>query len=87
MEPRLLTEKEAAQYLGLPVAAVRRLMFGHVRLGARRRYDRRALDAYLDRLSGFEASNVTGAADADEELSRFIADHPDAAGGPQGQTR
>lgn len=48
-EPRLLTEKEAAEYLGLPAATLRKLPFGHVRLGVRHRYDRKALDAHLDR--------------------------------------
>lgn len=32
-EPRLLTEDQAARYLGLPAATVRKLPFGHVRLG------------------------------------------------------
>ena len=41
-EPRLLTEDQAAAYLGLPAATVRKLPFGHVRLGARHRYDRTA---------------------------------------------
>jgi len=44
-EPRLFTEKEAAEYLGLPAASVRKLSFGHVRLGTRHRYDRKVLDA------------------------------------------
>lgn len=87
MEPRLLTEKEAAAYLRLPISTVRGLSVGQVRLGARRRYDRVALDAYLDRLAGLQASEMIGATAADAELDRFIADHPDAAGRPQGQTR
>lgn len=47
VEPRLLTEHEAARYLGLPAATVRNLPFGHIRLGARRGYGRKALDKNL----------------------------------------
>jgi len=81
-EPRLLTESEAAEYLGLPAATVRKLPFGHVQLGARHRYDRKALDAHLDRLAGLDSSRELNVNMADAELARFIADHPDVAGGP-----
>ncbi|HBI19251.1 MAG TPA: DNA-binding protein [Brevundimonas sp.] len=80
MEPRLLTEQEAADYLRLPAATLRKLSFGHVRLGARRRYDRKALDAHLDRLAGLDSSGEPKVNEADAELDRFIADHPDVAG-------
>lgn len=82
MEPRLLTEQEAADYLGLPAATVRKLNFGHVRLGTRRRYDRKALDAHLDRVAGLDSSAELNVNKANAELARFIADHPDVAGGP-----
>lgn len=79
-EPRLLTEDQAAAYLSLPAATVRKLTFGHVRLGARHRYDRKALDAHLDQLAGLDSSAEPNGNKADAELARFIADHPDVAG-------
>ncbi|MFA4900559.1 MAG: hypothetical protein WC563_13640 [Brevundimonas sp.] len=79
---RLLTEQEAAAYLALPAATVRKLPFGHVRLGCRHRYDRKALDAHLDRVSGLDSSEELNVNKANAELARFIADHPDVAGGP-----
>lgn len=81
-EPRLLTEDEAAAYLALPTATVRKLSFGHVRLGTRHRYDRKALDAHLDRLAGLDSSAEPNMNKANAELAQFIADHPDVAGGP-----
>lgn len=81
-EPRLFTEKQAAEYLGLPVSGVRKLSFGHVRLGARHRYDRKVLDAHLDRMAGLDSSTKPNVNKADAELARFIADHPDVAGRP-----
>ena len=82
MEPRLLTEDQAAAYLGLPAATVRKLPFGHVRLGSRHRYDRKALDAALDRMTGLDSAEEPNMNKANAELARFIADHPDVAGGP-----
>ena len=81
-EPRLLTEDQAAAYLGLPAATVRKLPFGHVRLGTRHRYDRKALDAHLDRMAGLDSSVEPNVNKADAELAHFIADHPHVAGGP-----
>jgi len=81
-EPRLLTEEEAAAYLGLPAATVRKLPFGHVRLGSRHRYDRKALDTHLDRMGGLDSSAEPNVNKANAELARFIADHPNVAGGP-----
>ena len=82
MNPRLLTEAQAAQYLGLPVATVRKLPFGHVRLGTRHRYDRKALDSHLDRMAGLDSSSEPNVNKANAELAQFIADHPNAAGSP-----
>lgn len=81
-EPRLLTEDQAAAYLSLPAATVRKLSFGHVRLGTRHRYDRKALDRHLDQLAGLDSSQEPNVNKADAELARFIADHPDAARPP-----
>ena len=81
-EPRLLTEREASEYLRLPAATVRKLSFGQVRLGARRRYDRKALDLHLDRMAGLDSPAEPNVNEADAELAKFISDHPDVAGGP-----
>ena len=81
-QPRLMTESQAAAYLALPAATIRKLTFGHVRLGTRHRYDRKALDVHLDRLAGLDSSTEPNVNKADAELARFIADHPDVAGAP-----
>lgn len=52
LQPRLLTADVAAGYMGMGVKAFVRLGLGRVPLGARVRYDRLALDAHLDALSG-----------------------------------
>lgn len=56
--PRLLTEREAADYLRLPRASMRRLLEGRLILDGRVRWDRRALDTWLDRESGIATFNV-----------------------------
>ncbi len=84
--PRLLTAREAAAYLQLPVKTFERLRLGRVALGAAVRYDRFALDAHLDALSGLPPqSGPTPAArapsadndDPEAALDRFMARHPD----------
>lgn len=50
--PRLLTDDQAAEYLSIPVAELVRQGIGRVPFGKYVRYDRRALDAHLDNLSG-----------------------------------
>lgn len=50
--PRLMTAAEAAAYMRLPVRAFERLRLGVVSLGVAVRYDRHALDAHLDAVSG-----------------------------------
>lgn len=85
LPPRLLTEEQAADYLGgLPLTAVRRLNFGRVLIEGRVRFDRAALDAHLDRLSGLACDPPPPAAagdpdDADAALARFLAVQTDAA--------
>lgn len=50
--PRLLTEAQAADYLGeISVGEVKRQGIGRVPIGRHVRYDRRAIDAWLDSLS------------------------------------
>ena len=50
--PRLLTMTQAAAYLGLPVSAFSGPPIEVVKSAGRRRYDRAALDAFVDALSG-----------------------------------
>lgn len=76
MTPRLLDAKGAAAYLSLPVAAVQRMLEGRVTIDGRVRWDRVALDAWLDgrppsaALSPPANQNDT---DADLALARFLA--------------
>ncbi|WP_374470958.1 hypothetical protein [Phenylobacterium sp.] len=70
--PRLLTASEAAAYFRLPVTRFRRLRLGEVSLGSKVLYDRHALDAYLDRVSGLDAAGQP-ASEADAALARFVA--------------
>lgn len=70
--PRLLTASEAAAYFRLPVTRFRRLRLGEVSLGSKVLYDRHALDAYLDQISGLERQ-AQPASEADAALARFVA--------------
>ncbi|HVI34476.1 hypothetical protein [Phenylobacterium sp.] len=70
--PRLLTASEAAAYFRLPVTRFRRLRLGEVSLGAKVLYDRHALDAYLDHISGLGRSGQP-ISEADAALARFVA--------------
>jgi hypothetical protein len=54
---RCATAQDAAAYLSIPVAEFLRRPIGEVRFGARVRYDLRAIDAHLDRLSGLAPSS------------------------------
>lgn len=87
MEPRLLTEQEAADYLRVPAATLRRLSLGRVVLGTRHRYDRKALDAHLDQLAGLVTASPQSMEQADVDLARFISDHARPARPSQGQAR
>lgn len=71
--PRLLTAQEAAAYFHLSVKSFERLNVGRVPLGAAIRYDRVALDAYLDEQSGLAKPSPTPHAndDAEAALDRF----------------
>lgn len=76
MTPRLLTERDAASYLSLPLAHMRRLLAGRVVLDGRVRWDRVALDAWLDAQRGATPSspanqNLNG---SDAALAQFLAD-------------
>lgn len=74
LAPRLLRAADAAAYLSLPVAVFQRLRIGAVQLGRATRYDRVALDAYLDQLGGLSAnSDVQQPDEAEAALARFHA--------------
>lgn len=80
MSPRLLTERAAAAYLSIPVAGIRRIMAGRVVLDGRVRWDRVALDEWLDVMRG---RGPTSAANqnqtkADAALAGWIADKTNA---------
>jgi hypothetical protein len=79
--PRLLTDKAVADYLSLPLTVARKVMAGRVVLGGRVRWDRLALDTWLDEMRGARAqsaanSNMTG---PDAALAQFLAGSQDAA--------
>lgn len=77
---RLLNERQAADYLGVPVNTMKRLTVGRVPIDGRIRWDRCALDRWLDGLGGLSAPSPanTNQSDADAALERFLADkrHP-----------
>jgi hypothetical protein len=81
--PRLLTASEAAAYLGytssevlraIPVAPIRLATVG---VGAGPRYDKVALDRWLDRLSGLHANDEPHlpAEDGETELEEWMLRH------------
>lgn len=84
MTPRLLTERDAAAYLSLPLAAMKRVQAGRVVLDGRVRWDRLALDEWLDGLRGSKPPsaanlNLPG---PDAALAQFLADTNHAARRP-----
>jgi hypothetical protein len=83
MTPRLLTERAAAAYLSLPVAAMKRLQAGRVTLDGKVRWDRRALDEWLDALRGARPQSANqNASGPDAALAQFLADTQDASRRP-----
>lgn len=73
---RLMTEDQAADYLGdIPVAELIRQGIGRVPIGRYVRYDRFAIDAWLDARSGLAPATVTTTPEDDAEaaLARFQA--------------
>lgn len=80
--PRLLMAKDAAEYCSMPVAEFERLGIGRVQLGTKFRYDRLALDAHLDALSGLVARSPTPAANDDPEAA-FERSAPDLRHAPR----
>lgn len=81
MSPRLLTERALAEYLSLPLTCARKVMAGRVMLEGRVRWDRLALDAWLDGLRGGAPQSPanTNASGPDAALAHFLADTKNAA--------
>ncbi|HTK34600.1 MAG TPA: hypothetical protein VL358_04830 [Caulobacteraceae bacterium] len=81
LTPRLLTLEQAAAYLGLPLATTRKLGIGVVQMGGRVRYDRLALDAHLDAVSGLDSQSPPAKDDDPEAALEQFARHFKAAAG------
>lgn len=84
MNPRLLTERALADYLSLPLTRARTITAGRIVLAGRVRWDRAALDAWLDAMRGVAPpapanTNQTG---PDAALAQFLAGSQDAAWRP-----
>lgn len=80
LTPRLLCAKEAAAYFNLPVTVFERLRVGRVCFGPKVLYDRLALDAHLDALSGLAPqSGPTSDNDPEAALDRFTIRSANAA--------
>lgn len=69
LEPRLLTVKEAAAYAAVSVGQLRKHGPAHVQIGRCRRYDRVAVDRWIEGLGGVAA--VGGAEGMNEAMKAF----------------
>ncbi len=88
--PRLIDDVQLAAYLSLPLSAARRVKRGRVRINGRLRWDRLALDRWLDAGAPPAAPSVANDADPtappdarDDPTScfdRFLANEGHAAG-------
>jgi len=82
--PRLMTLDEAAAYLNIPKTAVKRIGVYPVNVGGRLRWDREAIDNWLDRLSGItpppKLDGMSAADRAYEEWASSISSSPKAGG-------
>ncbi len=78
--PRLLTEQAAADYLSLPRASMKKVAAGRTTIAGRVRWDREALDAWLDEQHGTGAKMPDPPADdsPDAALLRFAERFEDA---------
>ena len=83
MTPRLLDEKALAEYLSLPIASVRRLAVGRRLVDGRVRFDRQAIDRWLDATPAGALPSPANAnlSPAEDALARWIED-PDHAARP-----
>lgn len=84
MTSRLMTEGEAADHLRIPKSELKRLTVGRVPINGRIRWDRVALDHWLDGLAGLSAPMPANAnqTEAEAALDRFITDQRHAPGCP-----
>lgn len=75
LAPRLLDEDQAADYLGVPLKSFRRDPIGRIVVCGRVRFDRFAIDAHLDNLSGLAPKSAPLVVEDDPEaaLARFKA--------------
>lgn len=82
MSPRLLTDRGVAEYLSLPLCRARKVMAGRLVLEGRVRWDRVALDAWLDAQRGVAASSAanTNTGGPDAALALWRANKPNASG-------
>ena len=80
LNPRLLDAEQAATYLGLKSRqALARVPVRPLRIGALVRWDRCALDAWLDEVAGLGASSAVRASartdgDPDDALKEWLAE-------------
>jgi predicted DNA-binding transcriptional regulator AlpA len=78
--PRLLNADQAAEYLALKTRhALGRVPVRPLKIGALVRWDRRALDAWLDEIAGFTVSSPAGSLmaagdDPEEALKGWLAE-------------
>lgn len=70
-QPRLISEAEAARYLGISVTNLRSRSIPRRMLGERRLYDRIDLDAFASGLP-YEGDSETGANTCDEILKGML---------------
>ncbi len=84
MGARLLTEEAAAAHLSIPKACMKRIVRGRVQIDGRTRWDRVALDAWLDELSGMGVQSPAAncnQTEAESALAQWLEDEGHAAGG------
>ena len=75
MSARLMTLEDAAAYLAIPKAAVKRLPVHPVNVGGRLRWDRNALDAWLDQEAGLSGpTTATTGTTPDDLLDQWLTD-------------
>ena len=79
-DPRVLKVREAAAYLSISVAELKRFNVGRIHFGSSVRYDKNALDAYLDEQSGLTSRHATHipSDDAEDAFDRSVPALPNA---------
>jgi hypothetical protein len=82
IEPRLLTARQAAAYLNMPITEVVRQAIGRLCFGTRVLYDRAAMDVHLDHLSGLASGSTLENDDPEIAFARFTSRFSPAARRP-----